>query len=126
MAVLQWIAVALCVVQGSYMLIDGIRALTTGSYITPSSGDHAGQLGPWARIVERAGIAPESAAMKWTFVILGLAWLTVAVGLGLATTWSWIVALVVAIASLWYLIPGTVISVIVLVLLVVTPLRSIG
>ncbi|MFC0112892.1 hypothetical protein [Kibdelosporangium aridum] len=126
MAVLTWITVVLCAVQGSYMLIDGSRALMTGSYITPSSGDHAGQLGPWARLVRGLGMEPESVAMKLTFVVLGLAWLAAAVGLAFEAGWSWTVALVVAIASLWYLIPGTVISVIVLVLLVATPLRSIG
>ncbi|MCE7009612.1 hypothetical protein LWC34_43410 [Kibdelosporangium philippinense] len=126
MAVLKWIAVVLCVVQGSYMLIDGTRALVTGSYITPSSGDHTGQLGPWARLVARVGINPESVGMKSTFVVLGLAWLAAAVGLAFEATWSWTAALIVAIASVWYLVPGTVISVITLVLLVATPLRSIG
>ena len=126
MAVLKWIAVVLCVVQGGYMLVDGMKALVTGSYITPGSGDHAGQLGPWAGLVGRVGIPPESVGMKLTFVILGLAWLAAAIGLGFEGSWSWIAALIVAITSLWYLVPGTVISVILLILLVVTPLRSIG
>lgn len=124
--VLKWIAVVLCVLQGSYMLIDGLKALATGNYITPGSGEHAGQLGPWAGLVGRIGIVADSTGMKLTFVFLGVAWLIVAAGIGFEVAWSWIAGLVVAAASLWYLIPGTVISVLVLGILVITPLRSIG
>lgn len=48
----RWVLVALCSVQGGYMVLDGARALAVGSYITPGSGEHAGRLGPWARLVD--------------------------------------------------------------------------
>jgi len=53
-----------------------------GSYLTPRSGEHAGQLGPWSRLV-------------------------------------------LAVATLWYLVPGTVIAGAVLVLLLTPPVRRV-
>jgi hypothetical protein len=123
---LKWVCIVLCAVQGSYMLLDGTRALATGHYITPGSGEHAGQLGPWSQVVGRVGIPAESTGMKLAFVVFGLAWLAVAAGIGFDAPWSRIAGLVVAAATVWYLVPGTVISVLVLALLLATPLRSIG
>lgn len=119
---LRWVTVVLCVVQGGYMTVDGVRALVVGSYITPGSGSHAGELGPWARLVDAVGIPPESTGMKIAFVVLGALWLVVAAGLALDVGWAWAAGIVVAVGTLWYLVPGTVISVVVLVLLL-TALR---
>lgn len=117
---LTWIAVVLCVLQGGFMAVDGTRALVTGAYLTPRTGEHAGQLGPWAALVRRAGIEPGSTGMKVGFVLLGAVWLAVAAGLALGAGWAWPAGLVVGVATLWYLVPGTVISVVVVVLLLVT------
>lgn len=119
MAWLRWLTVALCLVQGGYMAFDGVRALTVGSYLTPASGEHAGELGPWARIVRAVGIPPESTGMKLAFVGLGTAWLAAAVGLALGAEWARWLGIALAVATLWYLVPGTVISVAVLALLLV-------
>jgi hypothetical protein len=99
------------------MAVDGARALMVGSYITPGSGEHAGQLGPWARLVRSVGIPPESTGMKTAFVVFGAAWLGVGIGLAVQAEWAWIVAIVLAVCTVWYLVPGTVISIAVLVLL---------
>ncbi len=64
---------------GGWMTFDGTRALTTGDYVTPSSGAYAGRLGPWAGIVRAVGIDPRSTVMKASFVLLGVLWLTSAV-----------------------------------------------
>ena len=113
----------LCLLQGGYMLLDGCRALVVGTYITPSAGDHAGQLGPWARLVDAVGMEPESTAMKLVFVVLGVLWL----GLGLAVARradsSWAGAIALAVGTLWYLVPGTVISVTVLVVMLIPGMR---
>jgi len=122
--VLRWTAVVLCAVQGGYMAVDGIRALLTGRYITPGGGDHAGQLGPWSRLVAAIGVPPESTAMKAVFVGLGVLWLVLGAALALPVDWAWPLGLVLAVATLWYLVPGTVISVLVLVLLVTPSVRS--
>jgi hypothetical protein len=113
------LAVVLCAVQGGYMGFDGVRALRTGSYLTPRSGPHAGQLGPWAGLVRAVGIDPESTGMKAAFVVLGSAYLVVAVAWETGAGWAPWLGLALAVGTLWYLVPGTVISagVILLVLL---------
>ena len=111
----------LCAVQGGYMVFDGVRAFVVGSYLTPRSGTHAGELGPWARLVRKVGIQPESAAMKTTFVVLGSGYLVAAVAWALGAAWGPWLGVVLAVGTLWYLIPGTVISVLVLLLVLVVP-----
>jgi hypothetical protein len=120
---LRWLVVALCGVQGGYMVLDGGRALAGGGYITPGSGDHAGQLGPWARLVAAVGIPPESVGMKAAFVVLGLLWLALAIGVALGSPWAWVTGLVLSVGTLWYLAPGTVISLVVILLLLTPPVR---
>jgi hypothetical protein len=115
--VLRWVIAVLCLVQGAYMAVDGARALVVGSYLTPGSGEHAGELGPWARLVSAVGIPPESTGMKTAFVVFGAAWLIVALGVVVQAGWVWTAGLALAVATLWYLVPGTVISIAVLVLL---------
>ncbi len=119
MAWARWLAVGLCAVQGGYMVFDGVRAFVVGSYLTPSSGQHAGQLGPWARVVRAIGIPPESAGMKAAFVVLGAGYLVASVAWASGAGWARWLGLALAVGTLWYLVPGTVISaaVIVLVLL---------
>jgi hypothetical protein len=120
MAGLRWLTVAICAVQGGYMVFDGVRALVVGSYLTPASGEHAGRLGPWARIVRAMGIEPESTGMKAAFVVLGSAWLAAAAALALDLGWARPLGVVLAVGTLWYLVPGTALSVAVLILLLVT------
>lgn len=122
--ILRWSVVALAVLDAGYMVIDGIRALIAGDYLTPRSGPYAGQLGPWAKVVEAIGIAPRSALMKSIFVVYGAAWLAVVVAFAMEARWAgWAMATLAA-GSLWYLWVGTVMSVVVLGLLGVLALRS--
>jgi hypothetical protein len=44
----------------------------------------------------------------------------VAAGLALDAGWAWVAGLGVGVATLWYLVPGTVISIVVVVLLLFT------
>jgi hypothetical protein len=118
-AILKWAIAVLVLLNAGYMVIDGIRALTKGSYITPSTGEYAGQLGPWTNLVERVGIAHESTLMKWIFVIYGAAWLVLlALFLG-GAKWAPMALLGFAVGSLWYLWMGTVNSVVQIALLAI-------
>jgi hypothetical protein len=123
--VLKWCAVVLCLLQGGYMLLDGCRALVVGTYITPGSGDHAGQLGPWARLVAMVGVEPESTQMKLGFVVLGVLWLALGLVVAAGADWSGALGVPLAVGTLWYLVPGTVISLAVLVLLL-TPAAGVA
>jgi hypothetical protein len=110
--------VALGLVEGAWMTFDGARALTVGDYVTPSSGAHAGQLGPWNYVVSAVGIPPRSTAMKLIFVVYGLTWLIIALGLTLRTGWALPAMLIAALATLWYLPVGTIFGIIQLVVLI--------
>jgi hypothetical protein len=55
------------------MLFDGGRALLIGDYVRPSSGEYAGQLGPWAHVVSAAGLSPESVVVKLLMTFCGAA-----------------------------------------------------
>jgi hypothetical protein len=57
------------------MTFDGIHALVTGDFVTPRSGEYAGQLGPWAAIPRAAGIDPRGVGVEAFFVALGVAYL---------------------------------------------------
>lgn len=120
----RWLVAAVAALEAGFMALDGTRALLTGDYITPRSGDHAGQLGPWARLVELIGIAPRSTLMKSIFVAYGSVWLLVIAAFALKASWAWTAMLALAIGSLWYLVFGTVASLIVIALLFVPSIRD--
>lgn len=46
---LKWILIGFAVMNYGFMIYDGTRALVTGDYTRPKSGQYAGQLGTWYR-----------------------------------------------------------------------------
>jgi hypothetical protein len=98
-------AAFLAFVQGAYMLADGLHQLASGSYF-------GNGLGPWAWLVARAGIDPQSRAMAEAFVVYGVVWMAASIVLVLGRI-RYAVA-VLAVATLWYLPTGTLISAVVL------------
>ena len=121
---LVWVVVALGLMQGGWMAFDGSRALIVGDYVTPSSGQYAGQLGPWAKLVSAIGIEPRSTLMKFIHVGLGAAWLVATVCFLLRMPWAWSGLLTCAVFSLWYLPFGTIFSVVQIVLLLMPAVRG--
>ena len=122
---LKWVVVVLALVDAGYMAVDGVRALVAGDYFTPSSGEHAGELGPWARLVSSVGLDPRSTGMKAFFVVYGAAWLGVIASFALGrSSWSWWAMLALAAGSIWYLTVGTVVSAAVVALLLVPAVRD--
>ena len=102
----------------------GDLVLVTGEYVTPSSGEYAGQLGSWSKLVSSVGIDPRSTLMKSIHLILGLVWVGTIVCFILRMPWAWRGVLFCAVAGLWYLPFGTLQSVIQIVLLSLRPLRA--
>lgn len=113
-----WAVAILVLVVGGWMAFDGVHALWTGDYVTPESGRFAGELGPWAAVVEAVGLEPRSTAVEGAFVLYGLAYLG-ATGAFLArrTRSLWWTVQVLALAGLWYLPFGTLGNVLVIGLL---------
>lgn len=99
--------IILVVLTAGWMLFDGARALTIGDYVTSSTGEYAGQLGPWASLVAAIGIEPRSTFMKLVFVLYGVAALTAAAGYALNKSWGRKSLIVMAALGLWYVPVGT-------------------
>lgn len=121
---LGWIVIVLALVEGGWFAFDGAHAFARGDYVTPRSGPYAGQLGPWSKLVEKVGIPPRSTLMKAIHVGLGAAWLVALVAFALGQAWAWKAMLACAVAGLWYLPFGTLLSVIQIALLLLPPLRA--
>lgn len=119
---IKWIIIIMATLNFGYMFFDGSRALATGDYIRPKSGQHAGQLGPWSKAVEKVGINPESTSMKLIFVVWGLAGLYITLAFLQDKPWAWKAMLIANIASLWYAIIGSFSSVVQIALLVISKL----
>ena len=117
MKALLTFAVFLALINGGWMLFDGSRALVVGDYVTPGSGPHAGRLGPWAALLEKAGIDPRSSGTKIAFVVLGVATLIAVAGHFLGAAWARPALLIVAVLGLWYLPFGTLSNALLLVAL---------
>ena len=119
----QWVVIALTVFSAGWMLFDGTRALIVGDYVTPSSGEYAGRLGPWSKLVQAVGIEPRSTLMKSIFVGYGLAALAMAVCFALKLPWAWWGMIGTAVLGLWFLPFGTIANIIVPAMLLIFPLR---
>ncbi len=122
---LVWIIVALAFIEGGWFAFDGGHALVTGDYVTPGKGQFAGQLGPWSKLVSAVGIEPRSTLMKSIHLTLGIAWLIVIVCFIFKLPWSWAAMLSCAIAGLWYLPFGTLLSIIQIILLSLPAVRTV-
>ncbi|MEZ4925291.1 MAG: hypothetical protein R3A50_03375 [Saprospiraceae bacterium] len=114
---ISWTIVILSSLNYGFMAFDGFRALTIGDYIRPKTGEYAGQLGPWSKLVSAVGIDPESTSMKLIFVAFGLTGLFLTVAFGFKLDWAWKSLLILSFLSLWYLVPGTALSIIQIILL---------
>lgn len=104
----RWTVVTLASVQAGWMVFGGTRALVVGDYVTPSSGEHAGELGPWTGVVEAVGIEPRSPTLKLIFVGYGSGWLAVVSAYISNRRWAPRGMVAAAAGSLWYLWVGSV------------------
>jgi len=120
----KWMIFAVGAILGGYMAFDGTRALVRGDYLTPREGRYAGQLGPWAAGIRRAGLEPRSKPVKTGFVVYGLCWLTLAAAYAAGQAWSWWPLVILSVLSLWYLPLGTGLALLELVLLFWTRARA--
>ena len=114
---MKWIIIILVTLSAGWMLADGLRALTLGNYFTQSSGEYAGQLGPWAILVQAIGIEPRSTFMKIVFVVYGIAALIAVTGFALNQPWGRNSLIAAALLGLWYLPIGTAANIVAIILL---------
>jgi hypothetical protein len=101
----------IALVIGGWMIFDGIYVLITGKYFGPEKP------GPWSDLVSFFGVNPFDLGIL--FITLGVLWLSFLVGVLLKKAWAWFGAVFTAVATLWYLPVGTVLSLIYIALLFV-------
>lgn len=104
---MKWAVIVLAALDAGYMAFDGGLALTTGDYLTPSSGEYAGQLGPWTHLSMAFGIEPRSTLMKSIFLGYGLAWLAIIALFAAGARRGSTAMLAAAAGSTWNLFVGT-------------------
>ena len=121
---MRWLIIVLAITVSSWLAFDGAYALITGEYVTPKSGTHAGQLGPWSNLFSAVGLDPRSPAVKLLHLLIGTAWLGAILCFALRLRRAWLAMLICAIASLWYLPFGTLICLIVIGLLFLPAVRA--
>lgn len=120
----ECVIVIIALLIGGWLLLDGARALATGSYTTPSSGTYAGQLGPWSKVAASVGLSPNGLMLKLTHIILGASWLIFGFLSFRGVPFAWWPLLLTAMLSLWYLPFGTVAGALVGFLLLLPAVRS--
>ena len=119
LAILKWIIVVAAILNFGFMCYDGSRGLIVGDYIRPKTGQYANQLGPWSKIVEKVGINPEGNLMKSIFLIWGAIGLVFAVSFAMNVNNADKYLLAISICTLWYLVPGAILSIIQALLLLI-------
>ncbi len=94
---------------GGYMLFDGMHALLLGSYYGPG-------IGPWGFLVSIVGISP--AEMAVPLIVQGSFWLFFLAAGVYHRRWAWYGKMATAIATLWYIPFGTILSIVQVAVLV--------
>jgi len=95
--------------NGVYMLLDGIFVIITGKYIGPEKP------GPWAEIFYKMNV--NVFKLGWLFILYGLLWLVWIYALWTNKDWAYPFGLFICLISLWYLPLGTLISILILITL---------
>jgi hypothetical protein len=114
---LKYAVIALSLLEAGWFVLDGSHALLTGNYISAQRGPHAGQLGPWAKLVLAAGLDPNSTIFQIALIAYGILWLVAIAGFVFRARWAHGAVLTAALGSLWYLPIGSLLSAIQIVLL---------
>ncbi|NOU45885.1 MAG: hypothetical protein HOO86_02345 [Bacteroidales bacterium] len=92
--------------NGGFMLLDGIFVTVKGKYIGPEKP------GPWAEIFYKMNV--DVFKLGWLFILYGLLWLIWIYALWTSKEWTYTLGLIISILTMWYLPVGTLISIIVL------------
>lgn len=92
--------------NGGYMLADGLHVLLRGKYIGPEKP------GPWSLLFEKSGV--DVFRLGPLFILYGGIWLSWIYVLWFRPSWAFAWGMAVAVATLWYMPAGTLVSVVVI------------
>lgn len=99
--------IVLSLLNGLWMLIDGIYVIANGKYIGPEKP------GPWASLIGLTGV--DVFKLGPMFVLFGIAWLGFVFGMYTNAAWARTFGIVLSVLTLWYLPFGAMIALIVMV-----------
>ncbi|GAB2980898.1 hypothetical protein GCM10027049_15640 [Mucilaginibacter puniceus] len=105
------IVIVLSLLNGLYMLADGVYVLLNNKYIGPEKP------GPWANIFSSLNI--DVFKIGPLFITYGVGWLCFVIAYLYNMSWAFSLGIAMSVLTLWYLPAGTIFSLIVLVLLIV-------
>jgi hypothetical protein len=103
---MKYVVIGLSLINGLWMLADGIYVLVNGKYIGPEKP------GPWASLISLAGV--DVFKLGPVFVLFGVAWLLFAGSMFADASWARTFGIVLSVLTLWYLPFGTLISIVIL------------
>lgn len=103
------IIAVLSFINGSFMLTDGIYCFIKGKYIGPEKP------GPWANLFYKLNI--DVFKLSPLFIIFGIAWLLFIFSLYTNQSLTFLLGIIISIATLWYIPFGTIISIAILIIL---------
>lgn len=110
------IILILSVLNGGWMIFDGLHVIKKGKYFGPETP------GAWRLIVTKMGVDPFSIGP--VFIVLGLLWIITSAALVSALPWGYMSLALTAVATLWYIKIGTIISALTLCCLVLLKSNS--
>jgi hypothetical protein len=96
--------------NGGYMLLDGLYVMIKGKYIGPAKP------GPWANLFYKLNM--DVFKLGPLFIVFGLVWLVWLCGLWTNQSWTFLLGILISVFTLWYLPAGTLFSLIILILLI--------
>lgn len=106
---MRYVVVALSLINGLWMLIDGIYVTLNGKYIGPKKP------GPWASLLGLTGV--NVFKLGPLFISFGMAWLVFVASFLADAGWARTFGIVLSILTLWYVPFGSFVSVILLIIL---------
>lgn len=110
------VIIALGLLNGIYMIVDGVFVMVKGKYIGPE------RPGPWAIGFEKLGF--DVFRLGPMFIMFGVAWIAFVVSFSMEKPIAVYIGLLLSILTLWYLPFGTVISIAVMILLILSLSRA--
>lgn len=95
--------------NGSYMLLDGIFVIINGKFMGPDKP------GPWANLFYKFNL--DVYRLEPLFIVFGILWITWLYSLWAQQTWSYHFGLILSLSTLWYLPIGTLFSIVIFAVL---------
>jgi hypothetical protein len=95
-------------INGSYMLLDGIYVLLNEKFIGPNKP------GPWANLFYKLNI--NVFKLGPLFIVYGFIWLIWLYALWTNQSWTFLYGIIISVLTCWYIPVGTLFSVIILLL----------